>query len=888
MLTPDPWKDLDTTKITVTNIDPLEMGEVKNGQKLSNALSRILSKITDVNLSIKSLKSDADKNPDKYVAKEAGKDLSTNDFTDEYKGIVEESKEFLKTKDKLIVTDTNHIRLTNVVAPESGEIQNGDTVTTVINKLNYQWGLTMFKLKTEYLDKGQINDEYIHKIEGKGFSTNDFSDEYKTLLDNFKYGNTDNVKFYSKDYMDDNFIRKDPIKGLSTYDFTSEYKTILDNLSTKYLSLTGGDLGDSNIKFGSKGGIKFYDSITLAEIGSLDKDFYTGASKRAMRVGNIQSLERNKEYEIGDCCVVDNLDIGYYLYCTYSGTTAVLEPGWNIDSASRTTDGTARWQVRKMNARYDSSNNEIPNAYLPLAGGTLTGNVDFTDANSLSLVDGTVTIGSTVLSKSGLEGNADTATKLKTPFHINGIEVDGSTDITIPVISSAEKGQPNGIASLDANGKVPADQLPSFVKSVVNVNTYADLPNPGDTEIIYITDDNNQIYRWGGSSYINVSPKSASAEYAIQLTNPRRISLSGSVTGFTMFDGSTDVTIATTLGNVNSSVGVFGTAKSIPVLTVQSEGRITNVTNTPIALDFADINAKPTTVEGYGITNAVTQANALAMISNVFLPLTGGTLIGSLGIADNSYISCSKSVNKTFLSFRDTGAITFDTLSPDDSKKPKLTIKPIDSTSDTLYLNTSDTQIFGSLKSTENAYDNNFIGNITEVDTDNINTLYACGAYRLDRTLNGFGSTAEKYDCLTLYGQNSINTRSLIQIDNSEQKMVVGGFTMGTSTPWVDTVPLCKQNNVFEGSATFKGEVNLKGSFKVNDVDFNRNYFSKSDIGLLIDTIHPVGSVYKTTDRNFDPATIWQTGTWTQLNATESGISSNGMSYTIFTWIRIS
>lgn len=73
----------------------------------------------------------------------------------------------------------------------------------------------------------------------------------------------------------------------------------------------------------------------------------------------------------------------------------------------------------------------------------------------------------------------------------------------------AQKGQPNGLAELDSTGRVPAGQLPGFVDDVINVDTYNDLPNPGEDSKIYITIDTNLQYRWGGESYVILSPSLA-------------------------------------------------------------------------------------------------------------------------------------------------------------------------------------------------------------------------------------------------------------------------------------------------------------------------------------------------------------------------------------------
>ena len=58
-------------------------------------------------------------------------------------------------------------------------------------------------------------------------------------------------------------------------------------------------------------------------------------------------------------------------------------------------------------------------------------------------------------------------------------------------------------------GKVPASELPSYVDDVVEVADYAALPATGETGKIYVTLDNNKIYRWSGSTYIEIAANNA-------------------------------------------------------------------------------------------------------------------------------------------------------------------------------------------------------------------------------------------------------------------------------------------------------------------------------------------------------------------------------------------
>ena len=80
----------------------------------------------------------------------------------------------------------------------------------------------------------------------------------------------------------------------------------------------------------------------------------------------------------------------------------------------------------------------------------------------------------------------------------------------------ANKGQANGYASLDNAGKVPAAQLPSYVDDVLEVSAFANLPTTGEISKIYLTLDNNKIYRWSGTAYIEIVASPSSTDSVIE------------------------------------------------------------------------------------------------------------------------------------------------------------------------------------------------------------------------------------------------------------------------------------------------------------------------------------------------------------------------------------
>lgn len=73
-------------------------------------------------------------------------------------------------------------------------------------------------------------------------------------------------------------------------------------------------------------------------------------------------------------------------------------------------------------------------------------------------------------------------------------------------VKRTEMGKASGVATLDANGKVPSSQLPSYVDDVLEYTNKASFPTSGETGKIYVALDTNLTYRWSGTAYVEISP----------------------------------------------------------------------------------------------------------------------------------------------------------------------------------------------------------------------------------------------------------------------------------------------------------------------------------------------------------------------------------------------
>ncbi len=118
-------------------------------------------------------------------------------------------------------------------------------------------------------------------------------------------------------------------------------------------------------------------------------------------------------------------------------------------------------------------------------------------------------------------------------------------------IESSEKGAANGVATLDAGGKVPAAQLPSYVDDALEYADLASFPVTGETGKIYVAIDTGRVYRWTGSIYAEISTSNAGTVttvsvdtangFAGSVSNPTTtpaISITTTVTGMLKGNGS--------------------------------------------------------------------------------------------------------------------------------------------------------------------------------------------------------------------------------------------------------------------------------------------------------------------------------------------------------------
>ena len=152
-------------------------------------------------------------------------------------------------------------------------------------------------------------------------------------------------------------------------------------------------------------------------------------------------------------------------------------------------------------------------------------------------------------------------------------------------LNSSLKGAANGLAELDANGKVPSSQLPSYVDDVLEYASSSNFPETGETGKIYIAKDTNKTYRWSGTAYVEISASIALGET--------------SSTAYRGDRGKTAYTHASEKGSAFAS-GLYK-------ITTNAQGHVTDAT----AVEKADITGLGIPAQDTTYSNATTSAAGL-------------------------------------------------------------------------------------------------------------------------------------------------------------------------------------------------------------------------------------------------------------------------------------
>lgn len=315
---------------------------------------------------------------------------------------------------------------------------------------------------------GKIKENFVAKEAGKGLSTNDFTNALKTKLEGVAEGAQVNV------------IETVKVNGQA---LTADGKAVNVVVPTKVGELTN-DAGYITLEQVPEGVAASNTAPKMDGVGS---------------VGVENAFARGDHQHPSDTSKVDK-------------TTTVNGKALSGDITLSFTDVGAVPTTRTINSKALSENITLTHT-----------DVGAAPAEHSHNYAGSATPGGPATTALECTGNSATATQLKDARKITvgnkEHSFDGTADIAfsladIGAIASSAKGVANGVATLDADGKVPSAQLPSYVDDVVegyfnNGKFYQEASY--STEIvamsskIYVDLATNKTYRYGGSTYVEIT-----------------------------------------------------------------------------------------------------------------------------------------------------------------------------------------------------------------------------------------------------------------------------------------------------------------------------------------------------------------------------------------------
>lgn len=231
-----------------------------------------------------------------------------------------------------------------------------------------------------------------------------------------------------------------------------------------------------------------------------------------------------------------------------------------------------------------------------------------------------VSWGSVVASDTGTSYGLTVGSVTHNLYTVAGVDEAISSALASYYTQSQISSLLSGYAPLGQDSKIPSAYLPSYVDDVLEYSSVSGFPSTGETGKIYIATDTNKTYRWTGSGYAEISQSLALGETSATAYRGDR--------GKIAYDHSqtTGNPHGTTFAQINGSL----TASQIP------------------NLDWSKITSgKPTTLAGYGITDAYTKTEIDADVVHK----AGEEQISGLKIFNGDLMSANYIIGSTSTSY---------------------------------------------------------------------------------------------------------------------------------------------------------------------------------------------------------------------------------------------
>ena len=318
----------------------------------------------------------------------------------------------------------------------------------------------------------------------------------KTLLKNVKY----HQDSHSLEFIFDTSTGEKTL-SVSLEELVSEFDGKLKNLEIKH---------DQDIETLDKK----IDSVNETLTNRIDNEIKPAIEENTE---NIQSLRENLEQETTDRKAADNVLQSNIDSEAKTREEADVKLQENIDkeiARAQEAEETLQSNIDKETERASSKETELQTnidaevTRAKAAESQLQTNLNTESARAKAaeeaLVNKTDELNQDLIdTQNNLAAEIIRATNAESEIYDHIHEVEGKIDSKI---DSSEKGQPNGVATLDENGFIPSTQINGQMAHVFGVDgvaTASTLPTLTNTDIgdIYYTTDTKEFYNWNGLSW---------------------------------------------------------------------------------------------------------------------------------------------------------------------------------------------------------------------------------------------------------------------------------------------------------------------------------------------------------------------------------------------------
>lgn len=201
-------------------------------------------------------------------------------------------------------------------------------------------------------------------------------------------------------------------------------------------------------------------------------------------------------------------------------------------------------------------------------------------------------------------------------------------------------------------GLIPASQLPSYVDDVLSFPDLISFPSLGEDAKIYIAEDVNKTYRWGGSSYVEIAGGVALGETSSTAYRGDR--------GKIAYDHSLSQGNPhnTTTSDINEGTKLFFTEPRVrnTVLSDLVKTNSSNVTNTDtieVAVGKLAAKSEAGSTVNWVDANTLTGYNKLAIVTAESTKVQFAKINGFIWMRGHITLSSSVNANGVLFSFTD-------------------------------------------------------------------------------------------------------------------------------------------------------------------------------------------------------------------------------------------